>query len=171
LEAKIKALEVLLSEKEAAATSTISRMETDIATSQANIKSLEDEIVKYEKSEGELQDKIDDLEKVAKDNSVFIKAGKQFIEDTKAEIHKISVQVDGNDYNKDLVDKQLVAFNIDLEALTQFKENLEARRAKLFKSGDIWPDEKKTKKTIDQEEYALGQAIGKGNVIPINKNA
>ena len=165
LEADVKVLGISLSEKEA----TIAGMKTDAETAATNVKSLESEITKYEKSEGDLKDEIDDLKKDAKDNAIFITAGKQFIEDTKAEIHKISVQVDGNDYNKDLVGKQLVAFGIDLEALNSFKANLENRRAKLLKTGDINPDGQKSEKTTAQEEYDLGQKIGAGNVIPIRK--
>lgn len=169
LEAKAKDLEKTVSEK----VDTITDMKTDAETLATTVKaateSLESEIVKYEKSEGDLKDEIDDLKKDAKDNAIFITAGKQFIEDTKAEIHKISVQVDGNDYNKDLVDKQLVAFGIDLEALNSFKANLENRRAKLLKTGEIKPEGQKSEKTTAQEEYDLGQKIGAGNVIPIRK--
>ena len=167
LEAKVKDLEKTVSEKDA----TIATMKTDAETLATTVKasteSLESEIAKYEKSEGEITDKVDELEKAAKDSKVFIEAGKTAIEDMKAEIHKISAQVDGKDYNKELVDKQLDAFGTDVSALIQFKENLEARRAKLFKFGEISTDETKTEKTTEQEEYALGQAIGRGNVIPI----
>lgn len=167
---KVKTLESSITEKEA----TIATMKTDaetlVSTVKANTESLEGEIAKYEKSEGELTDKVDDLEKDAKTNKVFIEAGKTAIEDMKAEINKMSAQVDGNDYNKDLVDKQLEAFGTDVTALTQFKASLDARRAKMFKTGEIVLDEKKSEKTTEQEDYALGQSIGKGNVIPIAKN-
>lgn len=167
---KVKTLESSITEKEA----TIATMKTDAetlaSTVKANTESLEGEIAKYEKSEGELTDKVDDLEKDAKTNKVFIEAGKTAIEDMKAEINKMSAQVDGNDYNKDLVDKQLEAFGTDVTALTQFKASLDARRAKMFKTGEIVLDEKKSEKTTEQEDYALGQSIGKGNVIPIAKN-
>ena len=159
LETKVKDSEKTVSEKEA----TIATMTTAAETAKANAESLEDEIVKYKESEGKLQDSVDDLKKDAKDNAIFIKAGKQFIEDTKAEIHKISVQVDGNDYNKDLVDKQLVAFGIDLEALGQFKVNLENRRAKLLKTGDLEPeeileDDKKVAKAAN-DDIKLGESL------------
>jgi chromosome segregation ATPase len=167
LEADVKALEISLTGKD----TVITAMKTDAETVATSVKSLESEIAKYEESESELQDKVDNLEKNAKDDAIFITAGKQFIEDTKAEIHKMSVQVDGNDYNKDLVDKQLVAFGIDLEALNAFKANLENRRTKLLKTGGVDPDEQKSEQTTAQEEYALGQAIGTGNVIPIIKKA
>lgn len=167
LEAEVKTLKATISEQK----STIVGMKTDAealaVTVKANVESLEGEIAKYEKSEGELTDKVDGLEKSAKDDKIFIEAGKTAIDGMKAEIHKLNAQVDGKDYNKDLVDKQLNAFGTDVTALTQFKENLESRRSKLVKSGDIQPDGIKTQKTTDQEEYALGQAIGMGNVIPI----
>jgi len=170
LEAKVKTLEASIAEKDNA----IATMKTDAealaSTVKTNAESLESEIAKYEKSEGELADKVDGLEKDAKGNKIFIEAGKNAIEDMKAEIHKMNAQVDGKDYNKDLVDKQLGAFGTDVEALTQFKVSLEARRAKMFKSGEINPDEKKSTKTTEQDDYALGQSIGKGNVIPIIKN-
>ena len=167
LEAKVKTLEASITEKEAVITGMKTSAEALASTVKANVESLEGEIAKYEKSEGELTDKIDDLEKEAKANKVFIEAGKTAIDDMKAEINKVSAQVDGNDYNKELVDKQLNAFGTDAVALTQFKASLEARRAKMFKSGEIHLDKKEDEKTKTQSEYALGQSIGRGNVIPI----
>jgi len=163
LEAKVKDLELSLSAKE----DSIVAMESDALTMKSKIESLEAEIVAHEGSESKLTNKVDELEKEAKSNLVYVEAGKTFIEDMKVEICKISAQVDGNDYNKGLVDKQLLAFGMDVLALTQFKQNLESRRAKLFKTGDIKPDGIKTEQTKAQEEYDLGRKIGQGNVIPI----
>ena len=167
LETEVKDLKKKVSEQKA----TMSDMETDAealaTTVSTNTKALETEIEKNVKSEETLTDKIDDLEKTAKDNKVFIEAGKTSIEDMKAEISKISAQVDGDSFNKELVDKQLEAFGTDVTALTQFKDNLESRRAKLFKTGEIHADAEKDDKTKEQEDYAIGQGIGKGNVIPI----
>jgi chromosome segregation ATPase len=163
LEAKVKDMELSLSAKEAA----IVAMESEAGIMQANIKSLEDKIVEYENTEAALKSELNDLKKEANGNTVYVEAGKTFIENMRSEIHKISVQVDGKDYNKELVDKQLLAFDTDVTALTQFQASLESRRAKLFKTGEIKADEVKTEQTKAQEEYALGQAIGRGNVIPI----
>ena len=167
LEAKVRTLEASITEKEAAITGMKTSAETLASTVKANVESMEGEIAKYEKSEGELNDKVDGLEKEAKTNKVFIEAGKTAIDDMKAEINKMSAQVDGNDYNKELVDKQLNAFGTDVAALTQFKSSLESRRTKMFKSGEIHLDKKEDEKTKTQSEYALGQSIGRGNVIPI----
>ena len=159
LEAEVKDLKTSLSEKDNA----IAVMEADAKTAKANIESLESEITKYEKAEGDLNDKVDELGKEAKGNVVYIEAGKTAIEDMKAEICKLSAQVDGKDYNKELVDKQLEAFGTDVSALTQFKQNLEARRTKLFKTGELEPDEaanpKEQKKGSASSDQELGASI------------
>ena len=83
----------------------------------------------------------------------------------KAEIKRISVQVDGENYNEALVDKQLEAFGNDVDMLSQFKISLEARRAGMVKSGDVNPDEVegdpdgKKKAETDAADYAIGSKI------------
>lgn len=163
LEAKVLTLETELTEK----TDKIATMESDARAVQLNIDGLEEKIAEHTEIESGLKGQIETLEKMALDNAIYIEAGKTFIEDMKVEICKISAQVDGNDYNEDLINKQLKAFGMDVSALTQFKQNLESRRAKLFKTGDIKADGIKTDQTKAQEEYDLGRKIGQGNVIPI----
>jgi len=73
------------------------------------------------------------------------------------------VQVDGNDYSEELVDKQLEAFGSDVEMLTKFKTNLEGRRSAMIKTGDIDADVKldgtKADAKTEQEKYELGSKI------------
>lgn len=163
IEAKLSASEDLVAEKE----SVIIAMGADATSLKAKITEMEEEIAKFSKSDNEMIDKIDELEKEAKGNLVYVEAGKKAIDDMKSEISKMSVQVDGNDYNEELLNKQLAAFGNDVTALSQFKNSLESRRAKLFKTGEIKADEKASEKTVDQKNYELGQKIGAGNVIPI----
>jgi len=113
-------------------------------------------------SEG-AQNEINDLKKTVTDNTVFVDAGKKVIEDTKADIQKISVQIDGTDYDEVLVNKQLEAFGTDIASLNQFKTNLENRRSKMIKAGNINPDENLTegqkKGKTEADEIALGESL------------
>ena len=97
-------------------------------------------VTTLETSEADLKTKVSGLEASATANEVFVTAGKTHFDDVRANIKKLSVQVDGEAYNEGLLDKQLAAFENDMEALTQFETNLVARRAQMLKAGSIVPD-------------------------------
>jgi predicted nucleic acid-binding Zn-ribbon protein len=112
-----------------------------------------------------LATEIETLKAGVKDNEIFVSAGKAYIDGMKAEIKKISVQVDGENYNEALVDKQLEAFGNDVDTLSQFKVSLEARRAGMVKTGDVIADEVegdpdgKKKAEADAADYAIGAKL------------
>jgi len=188
LEQKIKDLELSgkdLETKLEAAQSLISEMKASGKTDELNAKiteiTAEKEALQADiaamvtasdtlKAENEtavaaLNTEIETMKTSAKDNEVFVSAGKNYIDTIKADIKKTSVQVDGNDYNETLVDKQLEAFGTDIEMLTKFKTNLETRRASMVKAGDIKPDEStgtQSQEKTEQEKYELG-----GKVVPM----
>ncbi|MBC8554917.1 MAG: S49 family peptidase [Candidatus Brocadiales bacterium] len=111
-----------------------------------------------------LTTEIETLKAGVKDNEIFVSAGKAYIDGMKAEIKKISVQVDGENYNETLVDKQLEAFGNDVDMLSQFKVSLETRRASMVKGGDLNPDkveetDEKKKAEAEAADYTLGRKI------------
>lgn len=156
MEARIKELEALLAKK---------GEEDAVGDLNAKIETMQAELDEQGTKIDELLHQIEEYEK----DSKFVTIGKDAIEATKAEIAKISAQIDGTDFNKDLLDKQLAAFGDDWADLKLFKESVEKKRAKFFKTGELNPDEKKDDKTKAQEDYELGQKLGQGNVVPIRK--
>lgn len=137
-------------------------LEAQIATITGENGALAAKVTELETAKQSLETEIAGLKQTASDNQVFITAGKSSFDNTRAEIHKISAQVDGDAYNKDLVDKQLTAFGNDMQTLGAFKTSLESRRAKMLKAGEIVPDEPKgdgTKPRTEAQQYELGKKI------------
>lgn len=168
LEAKIAELTEKLTNaqsliKEMQANSQTAELNAEITALKAERDSLKSQLESSGKTAETLNGEIDGLKKAAETNKVFITAGQAYIEAMKADIKKMSAQVDGDAYNEGLVDKQLAAFGNDVETLASFKASLEARRSKMVKAGDIVPDPPKDEKTkteqTEQADYELGSKI------------
>ena len=153
---------------------------------EARVKELEDELGNRKLEIGELNAKIEEMQteideqkatidglsqeaEKHKDEGQFVTVGKEVMEATKADILKISAQVDGEDFNKELVEQQLSALGNDWSALKQMKEGLEKRRAKMFKAGELNPDETHDTETKPEQDYKLGQKIGKPSLVLAKK--
>jgi len=137
-------------------------LESQIATITGERDTLAARVTELEASAQALKTEIDGLKKTASDNEVFVAAGKVGFETARADIKKLSAQVDGESYDEKLVDKQLTAFGNDMEAIASFKKNLETRRAKMLKAGEIVPDAPKDgagKQRTEAEQYDLGKKI------------
>lgn len=113
---------------------------------------------------------IDTLKAEMSNKERYVAIGQAVIADLKADIKKMSAQVDGDDYKEELIDKQIEAFGDDYESLKSFSEVLTNRRKKMFKSGELDPDEANddivTKK---QKQYELGKKVAQAKIIPMNK--
>ena len=168
LTAKMELLEAELKAKTDEITALKTQDETKVLVDK--IAELEANIETLTESESKLADEIKDLNAELAASVKHVEIGKKAIEAIKAEINKISVQVKGDDFNEALLAKQISAMADDFESLEMFKEDLVKQRAKMFKAGDLKPDIAVVVKTTEQEDYEVGTKIGRGNVIPINKN-
>ena len=136
--------------------------EAKIAGLEAEKTALAARITEIETSETALKDKVAGMEKIAADNAIFITAGKTSFDSARADIKKLSAQVDGEAYDEKLIDKQLSAFGNDMEALGSFKKKLESRRGKMFKTGELNPDaaaENAGQQRTPAQQYELGQKL------------
>lgn len=157
LELKIENLKTDLKNKDA----DIEKLTTDF---QSEINDLKTENAQLAETNENLSQEIEGLKVNAKNDKSFVEVGKQAIETCREDIKKISVQVKGDDYNENLLAKQLEAFGDDYEALTMFKVDLEKQRDKSFKQGDINADEQKTEVTEKKEKYDIGKKIGESKL-------
>lgn len=170
LELKIKDLETKL----ATAQTLIGEMtdnkmkadfEAQIKVLKSDSETLSAKVTGLETSGKDLQGKVETLTTTATGNEVFVTAGKTHIEGMKTNIKKLSVQVEGDAFNQDLLDKQMTAFGNDITALDQFQASLETRRQVMLKSGTIEADEPGDgggKKT-DAQLQKLGSSL-----VPVN---
>lgn len=162
MEARIKELEALLAQKDE--DGVVAGLNARIEAMQADYDSM---VAENETTIVDLTTKIEGLEA----DTHFVEIGKDTIATAKDNIAKIQAQVDGEDFNKELLDKQIEALGDDWDSLKMFQEGLEKRRAKLFKTGEINPDKSgsaASDEVKEQEEYELGQKIGAAaNVIPL----
>ena len=136
--------------------------EAKIAGLEAEKTALAARITELETSETAMKDKVAGMEKTAADNAIFITAGRTSFDSARADIKKLSAQVDGEAYDEKLIDKQLAAFGNDMEALGAFKKNLESRRGKMFKTGELNPDaaaENAGQQRTAAQQYELGQKL------------
>ena len=135
--------------------------ESKIAELTAEKDTLLAKITALETAEATLQTTISTMKTEAAGNEVFVTAGKAHIEAMKAGILKLSAQVDGAEYNKDLVDKQLNAFGNDIDLLKNFSANLQSRLDKMVKQGHIAPDvpQGTEGKKTDAQLYDIGKNI------------
>ena len=135
--------------------------DAQIAALTADKNALTAKVTDLEAAEKVLNDQIATLKKAATDNEVFVTAGKVSIDGLKEGIKKLSVQVDGDSYNQELLDKQLAAFGNDIDSLNKFKANLESRLAKMIKLGQIVPDAVKGQGDTKTEAqlYDIGRKI------------
>jgi len=166
LETRSESLETRLEEKD----KKIEALTQELKEKNEQIGTLEQQVVESDARADSLNQLVEGY--TAEEH--FTKAGKEAIENLRAEITKIQAQVDGNDFDKELFDKQLNAFGDDLSALTAFKSSIEKRREKIFKTGSIDPDptqnmDEGAKAKLDK--YNLGRIIGAGssNVVPIKQ--
>lgn len=168
LTAKMELLEAELKAK----TDEITALKTEDETKALGekITELKADVETLTTSESALSDQIKDLNAELAASVKHVEIGKKAIEAIKAEVRKISVQVKGDDFNETLLAKQISAMADDFESLEMFKEDLVKQRAKMLKTGDLKPDIAVVAKTTEQEDYEVGTKIGRGNVIPINKN-
>lgn len=99
----------------------------------------------------------------------YVDTGMLVFQEMKDEIRMLSVQVEGQDLNLDLLNKQLSAFDASptdvgyLKALTQ---QLKARREKIFLRGSISPDAlREDSEENKKRQYETGRKIGKGQSV------
>jgi chromosome segregation ATPase len=134
------------------------------------IETLEDSIKTMEAEKDTFLAETDGLKAKIAEQEKYVEIGQNVIADLKADIKKISIQVDGNDYEEELVDKQLEAFGDDYESLKSFCGILKKRRGKMFKTGELNPDEVDDDVTSrERKQYATGRAIAQAKIIPIKK--
>ncbi len=140
-------------------------------------KDLEDKIIELEakieimiETESTTADEVADLKAEIKSALKHVEVGKKAVEDIKVEIEKISVQVKGDDFNKELLAKQISAMSDDFDSLKMLKDDLIKQRNKMLKTGELDIDSSIEEDSIeikDKKDYDLGKSIGQGNVIPI----
>lgn len=107
------------------------------------------------------------LEALKKDRH-FVDVGQAILMEAKDTVRRLSCQVEGNDLDYDLLNRQLSAFASadDLEYLKVLAGQLRKRRGLIFKTGRINPD---ALTDNDAEgDYKLGQKIGKLSPIAVH---
>lgn len=170
LEARVKLLEEQLVEKD----KEISAMKND-----EQVKAIKDENVELQVQVENLthdleesKKKVESLESEKANLKSLADIGKKAIDELKAEIMKLSVQVKGDDHKEEFLNKQLEVFAKDYDALLEMKADFEKMRAKIFKDGKLEPDLTKTedqkKAEEKQNEYTLGQKIGNPKLVVNN---
>jgi len=161
LQAKITELEQLLT----TANGTIATLQG--ADTEKTIKDLQAQVETLTTEKGALEKQIADLNDTLKNANAFAEVGKKAIDALKADILKIAAQVDGDTFDKAIMDKQIEAFGNDFELLTKFKGQFEARRQKMFKAGEIHqdPNADQPGAQSDQKDYNVGRLVGGGKVI------
>jgi len=162
LEARIKELEKEL----AAKVEEIQAFSSDQVTKELNdkIEALEAECSDFKASIETLEAEVTALKESKDALSALAKIGEAALGELKDEIKKLSVQAKGTSHDEKLLDKQLEAFGNDYDVLISMKTDLEGIRDKLFKTGNLDPDDKKTEVTKKAEEYDLGKKLGKANL-------
>jgi len=158
LEDKVKALE-------AAGEISKSQIDEQVKT----IETLEESIKTMEAEKDTFLAEADKLKAEIMAKEKYVKIGQEVIADLKADFKKISIQVDGDDYKEELVDKQLEAFGDDYESLKSFCDILKNRRAKMFKTGELNPDGIDDDTSKEQKQYEIGKKIAQAKIIPIKK--
>lgn len=111
------------------------------------------------------QEILADLEK----NRHLADTGRMVLQEAKDTVRHLSVQVEGQDLNLDLLNKQLSTFNSadDLKYLRMLADNLKKRRGLIFKRGRIDPDAPEGSDENKKGKYKLGKKIGRTS-IPIH---
>ena len=157
---------------------TVLKLETDLEAKvlenttlqeTVNAQSAEFDQLKTEHSEMEasntaLSEQVETMKTEAATNAPFVEVGTKAIEDVRAEIRKVNIQVKGDDANDELLEKQIETFGNDYSALCMLKADLQKTREKLFKSGDLNPDDQDSEQTKDQKNYDLGRKIGESSL-------
>lgn len=161
LEAKIKELEEQLKAK----TDEITALQSDkaIAEFQDKIENLESEKADLETKVEGLETEIAEMKKAKEDLKVLADIGKKAMDSLVEDIKKMSIALEGDKLNEDMLDKELNAFANDFEYLSNKKAKLEVQMGETFKTGDFQPDETKTKTDKAAEERDLGRKIGEAN--------
>ena len=141
----------------------LSQTNDDLKLVSAKIDELTAKIEELEKSESELADQMKDLQSEIDANKTYVDIGTSSIAQLKEDIQKISVQVEGKDFDKELLEKQLTALGDDYSALTAMHTKLESQRGKMLKAGDLEPDEVLDDSAKDQktkkEREDLGESL------------
>ena len=141
-------------------------MEKEVSDLKGTISALEKQLADANAEVDRLTSEKTELEKYAG-------VGRRAIDAVKTAIEKLSAQVEGDGFDKTLLDAQIQAFGDDYELLKKFEANLTARAKTMFETGGKVPDnlESKEKDAAQQQAdaYTLGTAIGKthGNVVPL----
>lgn len=163
LELKIEGLEADLKAKDLE----IANLKSQIETQAGNMDESETALTELQSTNTELSEKIVTLDASLAEAKPFVEIGKKAIEGIKAEIKALSVKAKGSDYNEALVEKQTVAFGNDYESLVMLRDDLNSTMTKLFKKGDLNPDEAGTDADIKQKEYDIGRSIGSGKGLKV----
>jgi len=147
---------------------------TELAAKQGELDTANTRIETLETSESTLSDEIKDLKAEVEANQPFVAIGKTAIEGVRANIRTVSAQVEGTDFDAPITDTQIAAFGNDHVALAKLETKVKAQRDKMFKSGDLKPDENTSNDdtSSEQDQFALGQSIGKahgGNVVQMRQ--
>ncbi len=141
----------------------LSQESDDLKLVSAKVDELTAKIEELEKSESELADQMKDLQSEIDAKKAYVDIGTSSIAQLKEDIQKISVQVEGKDFDKELLEKQLTALGDDYTALTAMHTKLESQRGKMLKAGDLDPDEVLDDSAKDQktkkEREDLGESL------------
>ncbi len=138
----------------------LSKENDGLKTVNAKLDELMAKVEELEKSESALADQVKDLQSEIDAKKAYVDIGTTSITQLKEDIQKISVQVEGKDFDKDLLDKQLTALGDDYSALTAMHTKLESQRGKLLKAGDLKPDEVLDDSAVDQKDKQGKEELG-----------